>query len=474
MNYYMIDPKDKSLDRGDLRALKEVYDKINPPEKIEKAKMSLSHPYKTVEQVEAALKHDPSHPHDALSKMSSSLRKDPDAMIRMVAQTEQAYSYVHPSINDNDLKVQMVRINPNVYAALPQESKSNSEIAFAYKLSMFNNMREAAIGRSMISMQFKNQFDPHMDARKVLSPLTYLAAYDDLVANGVYERNGRTLDRNFALVAACRLLNKDDAPQFDENERKVWARHPEKVVEWAREDRRVLEVNNTLTAIENIAPQYTQLIAEIQKERWRERQQELLDIKRRQEAGMNINGHEQSMLKEAEKHIFLNFSQPSEPQQLPQLNDLRDKELKDNLMRIETEVREREKLQERVQIEREENLAYLIQDSKTRILSAAANGDITPDMASDILGYLGSMPLITTSSRAQTVLETTEAMENNIDNIDMDLQFSDPTLSEIPTIDQQMERREFRETRVELSGKEIEMSDGVEIESDGFEFCLGR
>lgn len=440
----MIDPRSPELDKGDMTKISNVYQSQEPAEQIDNAKWALMHPYKTQEQVVAALKQNPDKPHETLSKMNGTVRRDPEAMLQLTKITPQAYSYA--DINDLAFKEKALRDVPAVYGGMTQQDRDNPAISRAYLDGMLNNMRQYPLDNTTMSLQFKNRFHQDMDATKVLTPSVYEESYERMVVDGPNGPDGRTLSKDFSVVAACRLLNKDAAPEFDAIDQRVWERHPEQVIEWAQGDRREVEVNDTLTAIETIAPKYKPLIAEVQKERWREHSEELLELKAKQDAGRRLSGDETRMLAEAEKHISISEQNQLNPKELPQINDLKDRQLKEHLLKIEQtkqEIMGQQKQQEvKMEKEREENLAYLLQDSKTRVLSAASSGEIDPTMASDILGYIGSIPTTTTSSRSQTFLANTEAMENDIDNIDMDLAYSDPELSEDPTIEQELEMRD--------------------------------
>jgi hypothetical protein len=449
INVYMIDPKNKEQNRGDMSKIKNTYSQMATVEQVGDMKLSLYRPYKTEDQVVSALRRDPTDHRNALSKMHSCVRKDPNAMINLIKINADAYLYVSPQINDLEFKKKALVANPVVYNGLSEKDRKMQGIAEAYLEGMLNNMRRFPIDNMTMSLQFKNKFDQTMNARQVLSATVYEKAYENMVINGPYSADGYTLNKDFAIVAACRMLNKEDGNVFDEIDRNIWDRHPEKVLELANNDRRKLQINYALTAIETLAPQYAPLIEEIQRDYWRDRSHELMLIQNKKDAGLRLSGDETRMLEEAEKHISLDFQNEQEPKPMPKIDHLKDKELTNNILKIEDMkcemMKQQEQKEAKIVKEREENLAYLINDSKTRILSAAASGDIEPEMASVILGYLGSMPTTTSSSRSYSVLENTEAHENDIDNIDKNLSYSDPELSEDPTIDQELEMRELKE-----------------------------
>ena len=170
-------------------------------------------------------------------------------------------------------------------------------------------------------------------------------------------------------------------------------------------------------------------------------------IQDKMDAGRRLSGEEERMVEEASKHISLDFhknqDQKLELEQTQSLNDFEDKELANNLLKIENircELkRKQDKDEVKIEKEREELLVYLVQDSKTRVLSAAATGDIDPAMASLIVGYLDSMPVSATPGKAYSVLSHTEAQENDIDNIDRDLAYSERTEEERENGEEELE-----------------------------------
>jgi hypothetical protein len=229
-------------------------------------------------------------------------------------------------------------------------------------------------------------------------------------------------------------------------------------------------IHDTLTAIETIAPQYIALIQECQRDYWQSKTKDLTDLLARQESGQKLSGNEQRMIAEAEQHISLSKA-PQEPKQLPNLEGLKNQEIKNGLLEIDkltTQVVDQQKQQVvKLEKEREENLAYLLQDSKTRILSATAIGEIDPTMAADILGYLSTIPSASSKGRSLEALGGAEAKENNIDNVDRDLAYSDPTLSDAPTIDHQIAQREDNERERENNHAVLEESESISLSHGG-------
>lgn len=462
INVYELELKDQS-GRSDINRVRSVYNQLLQPEPIGSAKFSILRPYTTVDQVMRALSQDPVHPHETLSKISNQMRQNPDSMIQLIEKTKEAYSYVSPKINNEQFKKDAIAVQPNVFSGMSVSEKENQSIIEAYRDAMIRKSKEHPLDYLTRYLQPANQFDAELDVRKAFSPEFHKQNYEHVVINGMYQENSRTLTPQAATVCLCEILNRDDSDEFNKNKRDAWERHPEKVAEWASKDRRSTDVNLALTAIEHVAPTYVQKIEELQKVRWLEKQFELMELKQKEERGERVNGNEFRMLREAERHISLD-----PVSQAPSLELSQDLELKENLKKIDAMVAEiknhTEKLDEKVKREREQDLAGLLQDSKTRILSAAADGDITLEMASDALGYLGNIPTVVANSRAQAALAHAEARENDIDNIDLKLN-DGPELSEMPTVEEKVHVREKKEEKD--TQKEIERD--MEVEEYSYE-----
>ena len=368
-----------------MTRIKNAYDVLKKSEEMEQTrKMSLTHPYKTEEEVLRELKRDESRAHEVFSKMSPELRKDQEVMLRFIKESEVAYLYINPSINTLEFKQRALIRNPSVYGMLSNQDRQEQPISDSYLNGMIDSVQRRQIDATEYAYQFPHQFSEKTNIAQIFSNETYDRAFRNMLQNGPYENHA--LCRDFAIISTARLLRPEAQKQYDEIERNAWMQNEQVINKLAYDDRRLLSVDYALTAIEERCPEYKPTINQRQKEFWTDRKQELLDLQDRQDNGVRLNGEEIGLLREAQKHIEL--------------------------------TREQKKVEQYTQRVREEELVYLKRDAVERAYSAAADGDISFSEAADIAAYVGNAPNTAKHSSAVEHIASCTAKVNDIDNID--------------------------------------------------------
>lgn len=391
----MINPYQLSED--DVRKIELAYNSLPKEEQKISLKHSLLHPYQSHGDVVQALGNN-EEPNKVFSKMSLELRQDEKVMTDLMIRHASAYLYVHPSINTDELRQNAIRNNPSVYHFLSNEERETKELLDIYRESMLNHssIRKIDVTTEMIIP--KQQFDEKANREKLFSEKKYHDAYESIALDGPYlkdsmlEMQSRNIfKQDVAFIAIARLLNPELQERFLEIEKDVWKEHPERVDELAKNNRQKMDIDQALNTIEEKCPEYQPVIQEKQKEYWKERETELLGIQEKEVMKQEISKQERQLLEEARKHIEL-----------------------------ETKEITRKRIIQKVQSEREEEMAYMKGQAISEAYGRASVGDIEFSAATDLAGNIGNIQNKVKASRSFETVAHIRDKENDNHNIDKD------------------------------------------------------
>ena len=235
-----------------------------------RAQISLSHPYKTIDDVKKAL-YRSEDINSICKKMTTELKNDKELMLNLIEKDAAAYVYANKDIKTDEFKQLSIMANSQVYNLLSDVDRKSLEINDAYLYAKMSDLTKRPLDVYSDSMQFKIRFSDKTNKDLVFSEEKYREHYIKMVDNGPYI-NHRLLGEDYAYIAAARLLNPEKILQYNQIERDYWLKHEKEVLSLALKDRSKTDNDHILSAIEERCPEYVQKIREIQ-----ERREELIN-----------------------------------------------------------------------------------------------------------------------------------------------------------------------------------------------------